>query len=142
LNSIPSTGFVNGTGHYVQGDDAVIAGQISLFFDPSLHGPADNFSVFGDCNHGSFVGEMGTHFANYTGQAVPVWTEVAGSAPTEASVAGGGGITAETVTASTSGAAQQVSYHALTTAGPVTITVWDFSFGTTCTFSAEAVVGF
>jgi len=73
---------------------------------------------------------------------VPVWTEVAGSPATEASIPGGGGGTAETPTVSTSGGVQQVSYHALTAAGPVTITVWDFSSGGRCTFSAEAVVGF
>jgi hypothetical protein len=41
-----------------------------------------------------------------------------------------------------SGGAQQVTYHALTTAGPVTITAWDYALGGQCTFSAEAVVGF
>ncbi len=85
---------------------------------------------------------MGTRLANYTAQSVPVWTEVAGSVATEASVAGGGTATPETSTVSSSGGAQQVTYHALTTAGPVTITVWDFSSGGQCTFSAEAVVGF
>ena len=142
LNSISSTGFINGTGHYVQGSAAATASQTSVFFDPSLHGPADNFSLFGDCNTGSFPAEMGMHLANYTAQSVPVWTEVAGSAATEASVAGGGGFTAET-TVPLSGGAEQVTYRALTAAGPVTITAWDYaSVGGQCTFSAEAVVGF
>jgi hypothetical protein len=85
---------------------------------------------------------MGIHLANYTGQSVPVWTEVAGSAATEASVAGAGGFTAET-TVPLSGGVQQVTYHVLTTTGPVTITAWDYAaVSGQCTFSAEAVVGF
>jgi hypothetical protein len=144
LNSIPSTGFVNGTGHYAQASGAITSGQVLLFFDSGLQGPADNFSVLGDCNDGSFPAAMGMHLNNNnTGASpVPVWTDVAGSAPTEASLAGGGAGTAETPTVSTSGGVQQVSYHALTAAGPVTITAWDYSSGGRCTFSAEAVVGF
>ena len=143
LNGIPSTGFINGTGHYVESSAAVTAGQASLFFDPSLNGPADNFAVFGDCNNGSFAGQMGMHLANYTSVSVPVWTEVAGSAATEAALAGGGTAAPETSTVSSTGGAQQVTYHVLTTAGPVTITVWDFASALgKCTFSAEAVVGF
>jgi hypothetical protein len=115
--------------------------QTSLFYDSTLHGPADNFSVFGDCNDGQ-TPNMGMHLANNSAQAAPVWTEVAGGAPTEASVGGGGGVTAETPTVSTSGGAQQVTFHALTTTGPVTITVWDYSSAGTCTFAAEALVGF
>jgi hypothetical protein len=82
------------------------------------------------------------HLANYPAQPVPVWTEVAGSTATEATLLGGGTATPETPTVPSSGGAQQVTYHALTTAGPVTITVWDSGSAGQCTFSAEAVVGF
>ena len=142
LNGVASSGFINGTGHYAQTSAVVAAGQAPLFFDLSLHGSADNFSVFGDCNDGSFPGQMGMHVANYSAQAAPVWTEVAGSVPTEASVAAGGGAGAETTTVSSTGGAQHVTFHALTATGPVTITVWDFASAGTCTFAAEAVVGF
>ena len=142
LNSISSTGFINGTGHYVQASNTISTGPVLLFFDSNNRGPADNFVVFGDCNNGSFSAEMGMHLANYTAQPVPVWTEVAGSTATEATLLGGGTATPETPTVPSSGGAQQVTYHALTTAGPVTITAWDYALGGQCTFSAEAVVGF
>jgi hypothetical protein len=142
LNSISSTGFINGTGHYVQASNTISTGPVLLFFDSNNRGPADNFVVFGDCNNGSFSAEMGMHLANYTAQPVPVWTEVAGSTATEATLLGGGTATPETPTVPSSGGAQQVTYHALTTAGPVTITVWDSGSAGQCTFSAEAVVGF
>ena len=85
--------------------------------------------MLGDCNDGSFPAAMGMHLSNnnLVGPLVPVWTEVAGSAATEASLAGGGASTAETPTVSTSGGVQQVTYHALTAAGPVTITAWAYS---------------
>jgi hypothetical protein len=140
LNGVASAGFINGTGHYTQANVTATAAQASLFFDPSLHGAAANFSVFGDCNDFQ-TPNMGMRLFNYSAQAAPVWTEVAGSAPSEASVGGGGGFTPETPTVSTSGGAQRVTFHVLTTTGPVTITVWDFSVGGTCTFAAEAVVG-
>ena len=142
LNSIPSTGFINGTGHYARATNTLSTGPASLFLDLSNHGPADNFVVFGDCNNGSFSGQMGMHLANYTSVTEPVWTEVAGSAATEATLAGGGAPTPETPTVASSGGAQQVTYHVLTPAGPVTITAWDFALTGTCTFSAEAFVGF
>jgi hypothetical protein len=142
LNSIPSTGFINGTGHYVQASDTLSTGPAPLFFDSGNPGPADNFVVFGDCNYGSFAGQMGMRLANYTGASEPVWTEVAGSAATEAALAGGGTATPETPTVPSSGGAQQVTYHVLTPAGAVTITAWAFASGVACTFSAEAVVGF
>jgi hypothetical protein len=63
-------------------------------------------------------------------------------AATEAALAGSGTVAPETATVSSTGGAQQVTYHVLTTAGRVTITVWDFALNGTCTFSAEAVVGF
>jgi len=113
-----------------------------LFFDSSNHGPADNFAVVGDCNNGSFSGQMGMHLVNNTDAPEPVWTEVAGSVATESSVAGVGGVTPETPPVPSSGGAQQVTYHALTAAGPVTITVWDVASSGRCTFSGEALVGF
>ena len=142
LNSIPSTGFINGTGHYVQASDTLSTGPAPLFFDSGNPGPADNFVVFGDCNNGSFTGQMGMHLGNYTSAQEPVWTDVAGSAATEALLLGGGAPTPETPTVPSAGGAQQVTYHVLTPAGPVTITAWDFASGGACTFSAEAVVGF
>jgi hypothetical protein len=141
LNSIPSTGFINGTGHYVQAASTLPTGAAPLFFDSSNHGPADNFVLVGDCNN-VVSGQMGMHLANYTGVPEPVWTEVAGSVATEATLLGGGAATPETPTVPSSGGAQQVTYHVLTAAGPVTITAWDFASSGTCTFSAEAVVGF
>ena len=142
LNGIPSTGFINGTGHYAQTADTLSTGPALLFFDSSNHGPADNFVVVGDCNNGSFTGQMGMHLANYTGATAQVWTDVAGSAATEAALLGGGTAAPETSTVPSSGGAQQVTYHVLTAAGPVTITVWDVASSGSCTFSAEALVGF
>jgi hypothetical protein len=142
LNGTPSSGFVNGIGHYVNASATAVASQATLFFDPGLNGAADNFSVFGDCNTGSFPNQMGMHLANFSAHPAPVWTEVAGSVPTEALVNGSGGATAESPTVSTTSGAQRITYHALTVSGPVTVTVWDFSSAGQCTFAAEAVVGF
>ena len=141
LNGTPSSGFVNGIGHYVNASATAIASQATLFFDINSHGAADNFSVRGDCND-IHTANMGMVLDNNSGQDAPVWTEVAGSVPTEALVNGSGGATAESPTVSTTSGAQRITYHALTVSGPVTVTVWDFSSAGQCTFAAEAVVGF
>ena len=141
LNGIASSGFINGTGHYaVAGGFGPAGSEPSLFYDTGLQGPADNLWVFGDCNDPN-TPNMGMHLVNHSGNAVPIWTDVAGAALTEATIADAGA-TAESPTVPTSNGAQHITYHALTVTGPVTITVWDYSLGGTCWFSAEATVGF
>jgi hypothetical protein len=141
LNGIASSGFINGTGHYAVAGGFGTSGSVALFFNGGVAGPADNLSVLGDCSDSHAPSAMAMRLLNNSGNAVPIWTDVAGAALTEATIADAGA-TAESPTVPTSNGAQHITYHALTVTGPVTITVWDYSLGGTCWFSAEATVGF
>jgi hypothetical protein len=141
LGGLTADQYTQGTGHFLAQSAVVNNGSALLF----ASGDAGAIELFGDCNTHSGGTGMDVYVQNNTGAAVPLWTAVAGSAAGEASLASGVSSTPTTALTAVP-AASEVTFNALEPSGPVTITVWAASTGTSgnlnCTFSAVAHVGF
>jgi hypothetical protein len=142
LGGTPASGFLQGTGRVVTASAiATPQSQTALFYDSGLHGPVDNFSVFGDCDDGNPpAGKMSVMLLNYSGAAAAVWTDVAGSAATARTVASGGSSGVDGAVAATSGG-QHVTYHIISGQGPITIDVWYSGSGSGCRYYGTAFIG-
>jgi hypothetical protein len=142
LGGTPASGFLQGTGRVVTASAiATPQSQTALFYDSGLHGPVDNFSVFGDCDDGNPpAGKMSVMLLNYSGAAAAVWTDVAGSAATARTVTSGGSSGIDGAVAATSGG-QHVTYHIISGQGPITIDVWYSGSGSGCRYYGTAFIG-
>ncbi|MDE3070314.1 MAG: hypothetical protein KGJ43_06265, partial [Acidobacteriota bacterium] len=131
LEGIPASGFIQGSGRVVTGRETITESQRSPL------GPAegiDNLLLTVNCDVSS-TGTLELHLSNYNAEPVPVWIEVAGAAPTEKALGSGGGEAASPPALSSASSVERVSYRALTTKGPVTITVWALAAANSCTIS-------
>jgi hypothetical protein len=149
LGGTPASAFVRGPGQYaadsavdVSGGNGVrgSGGQAFLFIDTStLAGPFAGYYVLGDCNDSNDPGSIRMALGSYAFESAQVWTQVAGSAPTYKTFAqGAGGDFALGPTARLDSGIQRVTWHVLRPGGGVvTLSAWDRSDGSTCTFSAE-----
>jgi hypothetical protein len=149
LGGTPASAFVQGPGR-LAADSAVNVsggngsrgggGQAHLFIDlNTVSGPFAGYFVLADCNDSNDPGSIQMSLGSYAFESAQVWTQVAGSAPTYKTFAqGAGGDFALGPTARLDSGIQHVTWHVLRPGGgAVTISAWDRSDGSTCTFSAD-----
>jgi hypothetical protein len=148
LNGIGASGFLQGAGHYAVASGVANGSQPNgdqrlLYYNNTTQTPAGNYYVVGDCNDTNAPGFMRVALGSYAFQSAQVWMEVGGSAPTYTTfTSGAGGDFAIAPTVALDGGVQRVTWHVFEASGQITITAWSHSVGSTCTFTAEAMVDF
>jgi hypothetical protein len=153
LGGLSASSFLQGNGRYAVSNAVNVSGgngtrgsggQGFLLIDTSTYtGPFAAYYVLADCNDTNVPGYMRMALGSYAFESAQVWTEAAGSTPTYKTFsAGAGGDFALAPVARLDGGIQRVTWHVLRPGGGVvTITAWDHSDGSTCSFSAEGTRG-
>ena len=153
LGGKPASAFVVGPGQYAAANAVNVSGgngargsggQAFLFIDlNTLTGPLAKYYVLADCNDANDPGSVQMSLGSYAFESAKVWTEVAGSTPAYTTFTqGAGGDFARGPAARLDSGLQHVTWHVLRPGGGVvTISAWDRSDASSCTFSAEGTSG-